>query len=130
MFCFDEMPCLIVGLHEGMFYKANDMPALLAEGGSRPACRLTFLLVTEGRPQESEQRTQLLLPTFPLLRDGAACAVKLLLLAAKLTSRFQRFVQTGCRRFKVEASALYGAAARPKRPPSQAWAKGAIPNAG
>lgn len=54
------------------------LACLLAESGSRPASRLAFLLVTEGRPQESKQRTPLLLPPSLRLRLRATCAVKLL----------------------------------------------------
>ena len=46
---------------------------------------------------------------------------------AKLTARLQRFVQTRCRKSDDDAVALCGATARHKRPPSQAWAQGAIP---
>ncbi|KGG85984.1 hypothetical protein P245_22225 [Comamonas thiooxydans] len=51
--------------------------------GLGPPCRLTFLLVSGGRPQESKQRTPLLLPTPPSLRYGVTCAVNLLWLYGK-----------------------------------------------
>ena len=62
MFCFDEMPCLVAGLHEGMFCKANDMPALLAEGGSRPPADL---LSAAGMPDHQKVGKELA-PTAPI----------------------------------------------------------------
>ena len=61
-----------------MWFLLGRMPYMLSEGGSRPASRLTFLLV-----QESKQRTQPLLPTSPSLRCGATCTVNLLWLYGK-----------------------------------------------
>ncbi|CUB01753.1 hypothetical protein Ga0061062_11830 [Comamonas thiooxydans] len=123
MFCFDEMPCLIVGLHEGMFYKANDMPALLAEGGSRPACRPAFCCRYAG-PPESRQRACPYCPRPLRCATGATCAAHLLRLCGPTHFAACRSVRTNGRIFEDDAVALCGATASPKRPP-QAWAQGA-----
>ena len=105
--------------------EANDLLGLFAEGGSRPACRLTFLLV-----QESKQRTQSLLPPSRRLCLRATCVVKLLRLCGPTHFAASRFAQTNGGKFDDDAAALCGATARPKHLPSQAGANGAIPDAG
>src|SRR5690606_35636493 len=48
---------------------------------------------------------------------------------AQLAAFPRNSAQTRCRKSDGDAVALFGATARNKRPPSQAWAQGAIPNA-
>ena len=93
------------------------MPDWWAEGGSRPACRPTFFCKKVGKEPHPCCPRPLRCVSLRYRSTGAA---NLLGLCGKTHCVLTHSVQTHCRRFDDDAAALCGAAASPKRLPSQA----------
>ena len=118
--CFDSCQRLVCLALRSIGLEFLFQGHALSAGGRRVSARQpTYFLL-----QESRQRAGPCCPRPLRCATGQPAPSTSCGCAAKLAACLQHSAQTRCRKSEHDASALCGADASLKRPPSQAWAKG------